>query len=239
MKSHHTQAFKQFYSSLKTLSKDELYMQFQENILNINNQYKQHLSLYIEGSSTTKADIMSQFDIEWIDTLQCSSSSLFYSYCKNFSSLNESFIQHSIWNNHLYKLPQKKLEFDIRFITPEIGHGLFSRKDIKKNVFIGLYTGNLIYRWLFSLKDNSFTYSLFEAWNKLVFFGIDSLYKGNHTRFINHSVNPNCKVIPIISYNTLLLAIITTEPISAHSQLLLNYGYAYWSRSKKAAKLNH
>ena len=73
------------------------------------------------------------------------------------------------------------------------GWGMFAGEDISKNELVSEYIGELISsteaqkrEQIYVIKKSSY---LFEV-NDDYF--LDSTYKGNKTRFINHSENPNC-----------------------------------------------
>jgi len=72
------------------------------------------------------------------------------------------------------------------------GLGLVTKEEIKKGTFVGEYTGELITRQeldsrLKKAKDSMFYY--FTLGDNIL---VDARPKGNHTRYMNHSCDPNC-----------------------------------------------
>jgi len=95
----------------------------------------------------------------------------------------------------LNNLREPSERFDLKRVQG-FGLGLFAKKEIKEGVTIGEYTGELINEREFIRRD------LLIGFNKQINFfyqtgtgmTIDANPMGNHTRFINHSCEPNCYV---------------------------------------------
>lgn len=79
-----------------------------------------------------------------------------------------------------------------------MGNGLFAKREISKNQLIGEYTGELITtaervkRGKTYCEKKDLSYYIFQTCHTNL--EIDAQAMGNHTRFINHSCDPNCKV---------------------------------------------
>lgn len=81
----------------------------------------------------------------------------------------------------LLKTPTDFSRYDIRYITPEIGFGLFSKTIIKEGDIISFYTG------IKTIEDPpSFNFSFIPKQDCLMM-QIDACQHGNITRFINHA----------------------------------------------------
>ena len=113
----------------------------------------------------------------------------------------------------------------IKFITKDVGYGIFAAQDIKKGELIGEYTG-IVKPVDFSKKKEDFDY----AWGfpPPAKFVVDSKDAGNFTRFINHSNTPNVSMVYVLINNRWHLAYIANQDIKKDQQLLANYGKPYW-----------
>ncbi|OGH98720.1 MAG: hypothetical protein A2X42_02225 [Candidatus Margulisbacteria bacterium GWF2_38_17] len=115
----------------------------------------------------------------------------------------------------------------ISYINERIGYGLFADEDIKKNSWIGEYSGRLHlangkreeseYGWLYpTMKNNIFT--------------IEASKYGNYTRYVNHSFKPNVVARSIYFKDYWHFGYVAIKAISKNEQLLVNYGDFYWER---------
>lgn len=117
---------------------------------------------------------------------------------------------------------------DIRWVGEEVGHGVFANAKIKKGTFIGEYTG--------IVRENIRTY--FEPLNHFCYeypipdrlgrsFVIDAT-KGNFTRFINHSYEPNLKPEYAFLDGFYHCIFFAMKDIQKEEQLVYDYGRNYW-----------
>jgi len=113
----------------------------------------------------------------------------------------------------------------------KLGLGLFAKHDIPKGECVGEYTGELITdkeagkRLAKYERKNLSNYTYSTCTDSL---SIDAQRMGNHTRFINHSCEPNCVAKSIIVDGIPRRMMITTEIIGKDEQLFLNYSRAYF-----------
>jgi len=120
-----------------------------------------------------------------------------------------------------------------------LGLGLFAKHGIPKDECVGEYTGELITseaankrRAKYRRKNlSSYFYTAQDDKNddRMV---IDAQAMGNHTRFINHSCEPNCVSKSIIVDGVPRRMMITTKSINKGEQLYLNYGNEYFTDFK-------
>jgi hypothetical protein len=83
----------------------------------------------------------------------------------------------------LLKKPKDFSSCEIRYISPEVGFGVFARNNIKQGDIISFYTG---------IKNNnkiSFTHFSFRPNKDCLSMDLDAFQYGNITRFINHAPN--------------------------------------------------
>ncbi|MBI2344762.1 SET domain-containing protein-lysine N-methyltransferase [Candidatus Dependentiae bacterium] len=120
----------------------------------------------------------------------------------------------------------------LKFVSPVIGYGIFAAAPIKKDDFIGVYTGRLRnlhwdkpdfhedvdYAWYYTISDKKNNYMI-----------IDGKYEGNDLRFINHADNPNTKRIDIIVENLFYVCYIACRDIAINEELTVSYGNGYWT----------
>lgn len=114
----------------------------------------------------------------------------------------------------------------VRFVSDEVGYGLFAEEDLQEGAYVGEYVG-LIRKNNDYGQFNHYLYS----YPVLDYIGrnyvIDAT-KGNLIRFANHSFTPNLK--PCYAYfsgfyHCILIAL---KPILKGTQLTYNYGKKYW-----------
>ena len=80
---------------------------------------------------------------------------------------------------------------DCRGIDPTFGFGVFAAQDLPTKTFIGEYTGILKKRSNFKDRDNDYRFDYQIDADKRGPYVLDGERGGNHTRFINHSTDPN------------------------------------------------
>lgn len=128
--------------------------------------------------------------------------------------------------------PRNHLE--IKQCKAQKGHGLFTNKNILKGNFICEYAGELITkteatkRFKHNEEKNTMNYIICAK----EFFGdslqetiIDPTYFGNIGRFLNHSCDPNCELIPVrIDSLVPKLCIFARRDIEENSELTFDYG---------------
>lgn len=101
------------------------------------------------------------------------------------------------------------------------GRGVFAMSDIAAGAHIGRYGGRRLpadsesphlqqagLTYLFALSDGS---------------SIDGSHRGNATRYINHSCQPNCEAVEMRTRGRLDVVIEATSSIGAGQELLLDY----------------
>ncbi len=149
----------------------------------------------------------------------------------------------------LLKTPIPYEKYELRYIHPIIGFGVFSRLPLKKGDFIGIYTGIQSYS-----KGKNLNYS-FTTKDKSATTYVHALHAGNLTRFINHApkVNPkapspflsaNIKALHYQRHGLHFIVFEASQDIPAGEQLLVSYGERYFPtekniRFKSNGKLAH
>ncbi|MEI7670403.1 MAG: SET domain-containing protein-lysine N-methyltransferase [Pseudomonadota bacterium] len=120
----------------------------------------------------------------------------------------------------------------LKWISPEVGYGIYAITDIATGDFIGVYAGDLRavrglhdkvpddvdYAWYYSIDTHD--------GKKLI---IDGKYCGNELRFINHANQPNTKRIDVIVGDRFYVCYVAQQPISKDTQLTVSYGDGYWT----------
>lgn len=135
-----------------------------------------------------------------------------------------------------YRLPLKKGLFPdlcIRWISPQLGYGVFANEPISKDQLIGEYLG------VVDLTENlkNFDYSFvmpFKFNQKPV--SLDAFKFCNDLRFVNHSDQPNVYTSYIMVDGELRLIFHAATDIKAGQQLFINYGKNYWLPKKRLNK---
>lgn len=114
----------------------------------------------------------------------------------------------------------------VRWISEDVGHGLFAEEDLKENSYIGEYVG-------FIRKNNEhgqfnhylFSYPVLDNIERN--YVIDA-FCGNLIRFANHSFQPNAKATYAYFSGLYHLILLTLKPILKGEQITYNYGKNYW-----------
>ncbi|KAJ7457209.1 hypothetical protein B0H11DRAFT_211520 [Mycena galericulata] len=123
--------------------------------------------------------------------------------------------------------------------------------DIVKGSMVGIYTGLILRRKDAASLPNfrlSYCFDL-DAMENLKAehnnsYTVDAFSCGNWTRFINHSCEPNLRVMPVVSDtvpedNLPYLAFVAAEDISAYSEFTFDYNPKHqleWERKKFSEK---
>jgi len=151
---------------------------------------------------------------------------------KNVYEANvEGFKEH----DEKYDLREPSKRFDLKKVQG-FGLGLFAKEEIEKGATIGEYTGELINSTEFNWRN-----LLYVANNQVSYFyctgtgmTIDANPMGNHTRYINHSCEPNCKVFCLFMDETGLPKVIVTakRTIKKGEQLFLDYNKEYFENMR-------
>ncbi|CAN8311003.1 unnamed protein product [Cochlearia groenlandica] len=117
------------------------------------------------------------------------------------------------------------------------GWGAFAKHAVKKNEYLGEYTGELISHEEADERTRAdaklaFSY-LFTLNDQLV---IDARRKGNKFRFLNDSSTPNCKAKLMIVRGDQRIGLFANKAIEEGEELFFDYcyqeGQTYWSRDR-------
>lgn len=106
--------------------------------------------------------------------------------------------------------------------TKDKGAGLRAEESIMKGDFIVEYVGEVIDKQQFGkrkaeLKDHLY----FMALNSTTF--IDAKFKGNESRFINHSCDPNCQIQKWTVNGELRIGIFASKDLRFGEEITCNY----------------
>ena len=120
----------------------------------------------------------------------------------------------------------------LSFINNKVGYGVFADTDIKKDQMIAEYTGVLRKSpepirsrgSLINMHDFDYIWTYIPDAKV----DIDAKEAGNFTRFVNHSLYPNVKILYIWNAGLYHLIYVAQSDIKKDEQLLVNYGAGYW-----------
>ncbi len=118
---------------------------------------------------------------------------------------------------------------DVRWVSKNVGHGLFVTELLEEGSYVGEYTG--------IVRNNRWSYS-----DPLGVFGCEypvndptgqsyviNATQGHLTRFINHSEEPNLEPHYAFCDGFYHVIFMTLREIRAGEQLSFDYGPSYWS----------
>ncbi len=182
----------------------------------------------------TKQEIESLFKITYIKELEFSSNAILKKierrcrwklWWNKYRSMN-------LWASQLFEEPlrdQREAPHVIKKVNPLVGYGVFATKVIPELAFVGEYTGVVRRRklWKDSTNDYVFGYVIGPDDTPWV---IDAREKGNFTRFINHSYEPNLTSKWIIVDNIAHIILFANQLIMPGEQLTYDYGPKYWRK---------
>ena len=139
----------------------------------------------------------------------------------------------------LLKTPNDFNHYELRYINPRIGFGVFSKKEIKKGDIISFYTGIKTHQ-LISSKNYAFSSN-----RDCLNLDLDARQHGNIARFINHAPSlekskvtsstesllaANIEAVHHYLNGLFLIAYTATETIVPGEQLLVDYGELYFQQ---------
>jgi hypothetical protein len=109
--------------------------------------------------------------------------------------------------------------FYIKWISEDVGYGLFAKKPLPKGLVLGSLTGEIVQSSSFSPWSFSYTHSSDRSKYK-----INSDKGGNYLRFINHDLkNSNCEAHRVPFKNRWHILMITLEELEKDSEILFDY----------------
>lgn len=123
----------------------------------------------------------------------------------------------------------------VRYIDPSIGYGVFANRDIPALTYIGEYTGVVTLRKKKRTRLNDYVFGYMTGPKDSPFI-IDAQKRGNFTRFINHSDDPNLSSRWVVIKGVTHIIFFSNQFIPDGRQLTYDYGKYYWrSRSSPFA----
>jgi SET domain-containing protein len=112
----------------------------------------------------------------------------------------------------------------IKFISDDIGYGLFAEQNFEKNDYVSEFCGKVTINY--DKQSQGYNYNYFGDDSEIV---IAPRKIGNESQFVNHSYDPNVEWTTIIGtdkkYHVLFVA---NKDIQKGEQILVNYGEEYW-----------
>lgn len=123
----------------------------------------------------------------------------------------------------------------IRYVDSQIGFGVFAAQKISPCTFVGEYTGIIQQRTPKQLKEKNYCLR-YPVWGGRKNFCIDAEGKGNFTRFLNHSSNPNLGLQSLYWRGIPRMIFIALKEIPEGSQLTFDYGPIFWKRHPQIPK---
>ncbi len=117
----------------------------------------------------------------------------------------------------------------VRWIDSFLGYGVFAAKALPALTFIGTYTGVVKRRTRKNTRHNDYIFGYLTGPSDAPYI-IDAREKGNFTRLINHSIEPNLISRWIIVQGVTHIAFFSKEAIPKGKQLTYDYGGYYWKK---------
>ncbi len=153
--------------------------------------------------------------------------------CKCISKLKQKkYNNFNKWTSSLFKddfTRAHTISFEIKKVNPLVGYGAFSCDNIPQLTFVGEYTGVVRKRDKKTDNLNDFVFGYVVCQNDTPYV-IDAEKKGNFTRFINHSYEPNVTSRWIIADDVCHVIFFSNKFICSGEQLTYDYGPYYWRK---------
>jgi uncharacterized protein len=122
------------------------------------------------------------------------------------------------------------LDLTIAWIDEKIGYGVWTNSAIAAHAYIGEYTGILRKPTFFGGWKNRYCFDYNIGEGRCSHYMIDAQDFGNHTRFINHSFEPNLEPASVYHDGLVHVIIYAPKAIPAGTQLCYDYGEDYWQK---------
>ncbi|MES2273478.1 MAG: SET domain-containing protein-lysine N-methyltransferase [Chlamydiota bacterium] len=125
----------------------------------------------------------------------------------------------------------------IRYVDAEVGFGVFAELRIPPCGFLGEYTGVVQERKTKDLKDKRYClrYTAWDVGNKN--FVLNAEEKGNFTRLINHSAEPNLGLQSVFWRGLPRMIFVALKEILPDTQLTFDYGNLFWKECHQTPKV--
>lgn len=124
---------------------------------------------------------------------------------------------------------KKQAPIVIKKVNPLVGLGVFAKETILELAFVGEYTGIVRRRHKKRDEANDYVFGYVIGPHDTPWV-IDAEVRGNFTRFINHSYEPNLTSKWIISDGIAHIILFANRLIQAGEQLTYDYGPYYWRK---------
>ncbi|MBN1914559.1 MAG: SET domain-containing protein-lysine N-methyltransferase [Parachlamydiales bacterium] len=121
----------------------------------------------------------------------------------------------------------------IQWIDPVVRFGLFANEDLEPDTYVGEYGGMIRKRTRSVINKNDYCFEYLIGNEETTPFTIDARQIGNHTRFINHSDQPNLTPVAVFSQGYMHVVLRANRYIQKGTELTYNYGPNYWKKREK------
>ena len=142
----------------------------------------------------------------------------------------------TIWMKNLYSRELNAYSYaklTVKKLPAPLNLALFADEPLKKGTFITEYAGEIIHHWRLLFSSNEYLWEYSDNILASSPYQINAKYKGNFSRFINHSDSPNCIPCFTVVNHLLRIFFIALKDISKNEQITVHYGPRYWKKRKK------
>lgn len=180
--------------------------------------------------------------------LEMESEAVSLSLCKKIKKLRDPRTFEWLWR--FWGIPKKEIPSDqiwrgcyyqkeiesfylpdvvLRWISRDIGWGVFAKKNFKKGEYLAHYTG-VVRKRQKSDERNSYCFEYRYSPEEPSPFLIDARNQGGISRYINHSSKGNLEPALASIGSLTYVVLLANRAIQKGQQLCYNYGPDYWSR---------
>ncbi len=129
-------------------------------------------------------------------------------------------------------------DVSIRFVSEDVGWGLFAEEPLEAGDFVGEYCGLVGPGEVLPAPSGEeasvgfgtdYAWDYPDAWYEGCLYEVDAFSAGNEMRYVNHGFNANLEVEHCLVNERWIIFFKAGVPIHAGTQLTVDYGEDYWA----------
>ncbi|MEX1013008.1 MAG: SET domain-containing protein-lysine N-methyltransferase [Waddliaceae bacterium] len=124
---------------------------------------------------------------------------------------------------------------EVKWISEDLGFGLFAGEDLPKQAYIGEYTGHVQKYNPYQQINTAYCIAYPKMPWTLQGYLINAEKGGNETRFINHNHEPNLEVTAVCDRGLMRTVFFANQTVHKGEQLTFDYGNDYWRNRKETS----
>jgi hypothetical protein len=190
------------------------------------------------GNEHDVTDVSSITQVKYVPCLEFQNFRVLFQVVRGTKKLrrNDELDRQQVWLGSYFRsdvLNAVIPDLSIRWVSDEIGWGVFAEKDLPNMTLVAEYSG------MFRKKKkgdaaNAYCFECPLVRGEESPFVIDAEAQGGVSRYINHSETPNVVSALATIHDVPHILLFTTEVVKQGTELRYHYGADYWKRRKKS-----